>query len=241
MTTDPARPSTDADRPTEPRTEPDPEPDAEPDAEQHTEPRRRQTRAEQQAETRARLLEAAAAEFGAHGFAGASIDAITQRAGYTRGAFYSNFPDKATLLRELSEDRMAAFTATALPGLLAASEPERIAEAARFLVTDDPALELLLLVEVSRLRANSPEAAEVLSQLTSRTLGFVDEVLTATEDETRRSGAAVPSDTTDRTVVTHALLAAVLGVLVLRHLGVAVEPQVAEVLLRGVLTPEEPR
>lgn len=218
--------------------------------------RRRLTRAEQQAETRARLLEAAAAEFAAHGFAGASIDAISQRAGYSRGAFYSNFPDKATVLAELSEARMAAFTATALPDILAAAEPERISEAARYLVTDAPALELLLLVELARLREDSPEAADILTRLTSRTLAFVDEVRSVAEaampaaapgspgtrpDGTDSTDGTDSADSTDPTVITHALLAAVLGVLVLRHLGVPVSPAVAELLLTGVLTPEEPR
>jgi AcrR family transcriptional regulator len=66
----------------------------------------RLTRAERQAQTRARLLDAAAQVFIERGFEGASIEAITEQAGYTRGAFYSNFSSKAELFAELLQDRV---------------------------------------------------------------------------------------------------------------------------------------
>jgi AcrR family transcriptional regulator len=68
--------------------------------------RRRLTRAEQQARTRAALLEAAARVFVERGFAGASVEAITGEAGYSRGAFYSNFESKAQLFAELLQERV---------------------------------------------------------------------------------------------------------------------------------------
>ncbi|WP_232531790.1 TetR/AcrR family transcriptional regulator [Microbacterium halophytorum] len=52
--------------------------------------------------TRARLLEAAAEVFAEVGIAGASVEAICDRAGFTRGAFYSNFETKDQLFLELS-------------------------------------------------------------------------------------------------------------------------------------------
>src|SRR5438105_2622100 len=66
----------------------------------------RLTRAEQQAKTRAALLEAAAQVFIEKGFLGASVEAITERAGYTRGAFYSNFDSKEELFAELLQERV---------------------------------------------------------------------------------------------------------------------------------------
>jgi AcrR family transcriptional regulator len=48
--------------------------------------------------TRAKLLGAAYVVFIRQGFADASIDAIAQKAGYTRGAFYANFKSKEDLL-----------------------------------------------------------------------------------------------------------------------------------------------
>jgi AcrR family transcriptional regulator len=69
-------------------------------------PKPRITRAERQAQTRADLLEAAAHVFVEKGFEGASIEAITEAAGYTRGAFYSNFSSKAELFAELLQQRV---------------------------------------------------------------------------------------------------------------------------------------
>ena len=55
---------------------------------------KRLSRVESRAITRSRLLEAAKEVFVERGFAGASVEEISERAGYTRGAFYSNFDDK---------------------------------------------------------------------------------------------------------------------------------------------------
>ena len=67
---------------------------------------KRRSRAEQRAETRRRLLDGAAEVFRRRGFAGASVDAITQEAGFSRGAFYSNFESKEQLFVELLQDRV---------------------------------------------------------------------------------------------------------------------------------------
>ncbi|WP_119696749.1 TetR/AcrR family transcriptional regulator [Microbacterium halotolerans] len=53
--------------------------------------------------TRARLLEAAAEVFAEVGIGGTSVEAICERAGFTRGAFYSNFETKDQLFLELSD------------------------------------------------------------------------------------------------------------------------------------------
>jgi AcrR family transcriptional regulator len=66
----------------------------------------RLTRAERQAQTRAALLDAAAELVVERGLAGASAEAICARAGYTRGAFYSNFESKEHLFVELLQERV---------------------------------------------------------------------------------------------------------------------------------------
>jgi AcrR family transcriptional regulator len=58
----------------------------------------RLTRAEKQAETRALLIEAAAKEFAEHGYAIARIEKIAEAAGFSKGAFYSNFDSKEQLV-----------------------------------------------------------------------------------------------------------------------------------------------
>ena len=75
-------------------------------------PVRRLTRAERQEQTRRELLDAAARVFVKRGFQGSSVEEISAEAGYTRGAFYSNFKSKEELFVELLQDRVyAAYTA----------------------------------------------------------------------------------------------------------------------------------
>ncbi|WP_447912128.1 TetR/AcrR family transcriptional regulator [Microbacterium phyllosphaerae] len=52
--------------------------------------------------TRARLLDAAAQVFAEVGLDGASVEAVCERAGFTRGAFYSNFESKDELFLMLA-------------------------------------------------------------------------------------------------------------------------------------------
>jgi AcrR family transcriptional regulator len=53
--------------------------------------------------TRERLLDAAATVFDQLGYNGASLDAVAEAAGYTKGAVYSNFATKADLFLALIE------------------------------------------------------------------------------------------------------------------------------------------
>jgi AcrR family transcriptional regulator len=68
-------------------------------------PRRRLTRRESQEATRARLIESAARVFVRTGFDGASVEQIAADAGYSRGAFYSNFADKDEIFLEVLSRR----------------------------------------------------------------------------------------------------------------------------------------
>ncbi|WP_175922466.1 TetR/AcrR family transcriptional regulator [Burkholderia latens] len=61
----------------------------------------RLTRAQRRDATRERLLAAARAVFAEKGYAAASIEDIAAAAGYSRGAFYSNFRGKTEMLFEL--------------------------------------------------------------------------------------------------------------------------------------------
>ncbi|WP_242497602.1 TetR/AcrR family transcriptional regulator [Microbacterium protaetiae] len=64
--------------------------------------------------TRARLLDAAFDVFADVGLDAASVEAVCERAGFTRGAFYSNFASKDELFLELartvSERKLATIT-----------------------------------------------------------------------------------------------------------------------------------
>ncbi|MBC8741057.1 TetR/AcrR family transcriptional regulator [Paraburkholderia sp. UCT31] len=63
--------------------------------------RQRLTREQSKDQTRERLLDAAQAIFMKKGFVAASVEDIAAAAGYTRGAFYSNFRSKTELFLEL--------------------------------------------------------------------------------------------------------------------------------------------
>jgi AcrR family transcriptional regulator len=63
--------------------------------------RERLTHAQRREQTRERLLAAARKMFVKKGLAATSVEDIAETAGYTRGAFYSNFDGKPELLLEL--------------------------------------------------------------------------------------------------------------------------------------------
>ena len=58
--------------------------------------------------SRARLFAAAAAEFAAHGFAGASVDRIARAARVNKAMIYYHFRSKAALYREILHDMFQA-------------------------------------------------------------------------------------------------------------------------------------
>src|SRR3712207_5548333 len=58
------------------------------------------------AETREALLDAAARVFACQGFHGTSVEAISDAAGFSRGALYSNFKSKEELFLALYEERI---------------------------------------------------------------------------------------------------------------------------------------
>ncbi|GLQ95643.1 TetR/AcrR family transcriptional regulator [Dyella mobilis] len=64
-------------------------------------PRKRLTREESREQTRQRLLDAAAVMIAKKGLSATSVEDIAENAGYTRGAFYSNFNSKTDLFIEL--------------------------------------------------------------------------------------------------------------------------------------------
>jgi AcrR family transcriptional regulator len=66
----------------------------------------------QRRQTRARVFDAAVAEFGRSGLAGADVAAIAAAAGVARGTFYFHFPTKEHVLVELERAEEAKIVAT---------------------------------------------------------------------------------------------------------------------------------
>lgn len=93
--------------------------------------------------TRERLLDAALAIFAERGVIGSSVEDICDRAGFTRGAFYSNFADKAELVDALVEREHARVVAS-LDANLATAFSDLAAAAPDDLATMAPVVERIL-------------------------------------------------------------------------------------------------
>lgn len=188
----------------------------------------RLSRDEQRAVTRERILDAAEQVFLEHGFEGASIDDITARAGYSRGAFYSNFGDKTELLVQLTRRRVEAFVEQELPDALAQPTGERVRTVAQWLAAQQPPVEALLAVELARLREHDAEVAATLDRVLDAIIGSVDRMLGL-----EGSGLEQLADQQRHERVL-AIVAGVTGANLLRQLGVEVPAATIELLLSGV-------
>jgi AcrR family transcriptional regulator len=71
---------------------------------------KRLSRNERKAQTRAELVRAAARVFARKGYHAASVDDLAEEAGFTKGAFYSNFETKEDVFVELVADRSRNWT-----------------------------------------------------------------------------------------------------------------------------------
>ncbi|MET8815221.1 TetR/AcrR family transcriptional regulator [Streptomyces sp. NPDC004549] len=152
--------------------------------------------------TRAGLMESALALFTERGFHATSISDIVERAGLTRGAFYSNYRDKEELFLALYDahtDRLLARLAEAGSGLEAEGDP-----VARFLDRIGQSPEergwFLVSMEFTLHAARDPGTARALAvheeRLTQGLARLVARALAATGRQ-----AAVPTEDLTRLVV----------------------------------------
>jgi AcrR family transcriptional regulator len=77
----------------------------------------RLSRAERREQTRQELISAAEACFITRGFHASSVDEVAERAGYTKGAVYSNFAAKEDLFFAVYERRVEQVLTEVVPGL----------------------------------------------------------------------------------------------------------------------------
>ncbi|MFD4293586.1 TetR/AcrR family transcriptional regulator [Rhodococcus sp. NPDC058505] len=111
---------------------------------------------------RRRLLEAAAEEFAERGFAAARLAEIARRAGFTKGAVYSNFESKQDLFAELFAERsleVAGRVLAEISGLAVADAAGRGGETISTWLVGDPGWALLVL-EFGVQAAREPAIAE---------------------------------------------------------------------------------
>jgi AcrR family transcriptional regulator len=128
---------------------------------------KRLTRDERKARTRADLLEAAAGVVGRKGYHAATVDDIAAEAGYTKGAFYSNFDSKEDVFLELVADRSRNWT-MAVARAYAGDEtlPERLRKGGEVLtrMVEDQVDWMLLSSEMISQGVRDPRVRERLAQ-----------------------------------------------------------------------------
>jgi AcrR family transcriptional regulator len=117
------------------------------------------TAVRRRAATRERLLDAARVVLADEGFQGASVEHICERAGFTRGAFYSNFSSKDELLLALcereSEDMFDKLRTAADPSAFAGLDVDEAVGVIfeRFLMLQPPHRDWFLVQSEFELRA----------------------------------------------------------------------------------------
>lgn len=118
--------------------------------------------------TRARLLAGALEVFAERGFAGASVEDICDQAGFTRGAFYSNFGSKDELVLSLFQattDRLLEQIEALLPDL--ANQPGTLLDAILGLLDEaigDQRQWHLISAEFTLHALRNPDAARALNE-----------------------------------------------------------------------------
>src|SRR5262249_43247247 len=126
---------------------------------------------------RQRLLSAAAAEFAEHGYAGASSESISRRAGMSKATFYEHFANKEDCIIALFDDAarvVAEAMANAARNVGSRDATERMTAAVRAFLTslsDHPEYAQTLLVEII---GAGPRAAQRRDQILQQFADVLD-------------------------------------------------------------------
>ncbi|WP_278261916.1 TetR family transcriptional regulator [Nocardia sp. AG03] len=161
------------------------------------------------AETRARLLDAAFRVFAEKGFGLTRIEDVCSAAGYTRGAFYSQFASLDELFFVLYDQRATLITEQVRRALVGVENPDDLSEfvdrlAATLLLDRDW---LLVKTDFLTHAARNPELAE-------RLVAHRADLRTAIETKLAGGGFALPTSMGTIAEAAHAVVAAYDGVTV---------------------------
>ncbi|WP_206079690.1 TetR/AcrR family transcriptional regulator [Propioniciclava coleopterorum] len=163
------------------------------------------------AATRDRLVEAALTVFAEKGVLGASVEEICEAAGFTRGAFYSNFASKddlcvAALQRQFDDQMVALANAVAsVEGLPDTASLDEVIEAALsvFFASRESDKTWVLAAQELRLHAaRSPEMAAVYRESHRRGTEAVSQVI---EQAVTRHGYELVASGPEAVGVLHAV------------------------------------
>lgn len=149
------------------------------------------------AETRTKLLDAARDVFADRGVVGGSVEEICERAGFTRGAFYSNFEDKDQLIHAVLDREEGAVMQrlTETIELGPGSDMETVTSAIEQFLETDPIDQKYFLIqnELALHAIRDPQTATLflnLSEVTkSRIAGLIESGMTAVGRELTVSAA----------------------------------------------------
>jgi len=190
-------------------------------------------RAAQAAATRAKLIEAATELFAEQGLTKPSLDAICERAGYTRGAFYVHFDNRDDLIGAVIEQVMGSF----IEAIIAAGEAG--ADLAMIVRTFTQAVETGAFPFPSSVRSHQVlEACARSETLKHKYVELLNRARTRLTDTVRRGQEAgtirrdAPPD-----AVAQLLLATVLGVEVASELSVPYDADAVGELVLAMLAP----
>ncbi|HXW46944.1 MAG TPA: TetR/AcrR family transcriptional regulator [Streptosporangiaceae bacterium] len=147
-------------------------------------------------ETRQRLFDAAAQVFESQGIGAASIEAIAEAAGFTRGAFYSNFASKDELIIAMLADHADRSARRNLALLARYRDPVDFVAALRTAEPDSedpldrsPLLHMEVILYVTRAPVYRPELAKRLRARRA----VIAEIITATNQASGPDSYVDPS------------------------------------------------
>jgi AcrR family transcriptional regulator len=142
-------------------------------------------------DTRLAILAAAANEFAAHGFAGASVDAIAAGSGYNKAMIYYHFENKQGLYLEVLRDVFRALGGRTGEIAASAASPARKIEAfidtLNEMASSRPYMPRIMMREMA-------EGAARLDPDTLRLMARIFSNLRLVLEEGRRAGAFRPAD-----------------------------------------------
>ena len=166
----------------------------------------RLTREAKKARTRAQLIDAAATVFARRGYVAASLDEVSEEAGLTKGAVYSNFDSKEELFQAVIEDRLNEpfkDIADALDTSIGTTEEQAIAGARAFVGVVEQEQEVFLLaLEMNIHVARYPELKAAFAARRREQLAEVADIIT---EHAKASGDALPLPADQMAIAVQAL------------------------------------
>jgi TetR/AcrR family transcriptional repressor of uid operon len=194
--------------------------------------------------TRDRLLQAAAEVFAERGYEGAAVSDIARRAGFTTGAIYSRFRDKAELLLEVVRGALESEQSAAVSAASAGIYEElgdRFATFAAPLLDESGQRDRNLVFEAHAAARRNPQVGAMLSDFQRQQFSALTQLVKDAQDHGEVANGVDPA------VVAALFMSIPLGLVLLELTGVELPDADAWAALAGHMatalrpTPDQPR